>query len=859
MLKRFAKIAGIALGLLVLLSVLLTEIFEKKIGNTIVQEVQAQLTSDLQIDNFDLSLLRSFPRVSANLEGVVVEDAGGEVLLECKTLAFRFGLFSLFSSNIKVRSVVISDGALRVSIDKKGKPNYDIFKKSETEEPEVEEPSELSISLAKATLENIELIYEDESADQSILLQVEEATFSGEVSSTKFELETTAQLHSNFIETGTSRYLAGKKLGYDAKLLVDLDEGLYEFTDVLLEVDGNVFRIEGHIDEEPGFTEVDLAATIEEGNLEAIVQLLPADYLDYAGGLSSKGTFFFNATAQGRYNDRTMPAIQVDFGLKDGRVNSDRIDGSLKDVNFDASFTNGDKHTNATSHFVLNDFRAYLDKERVEMQLDVRNLDDPQIEFYLDGTLPLRSTYGLFGEQVTGGEGELEINELKVKGRYKDMIQNSRAGRVTMTGSVEFDDTGVTINDETMRFDRGKLLIDNNSLTIQELELEGAGSEIVLNGKFSNLLPVLFADDRNSKDAYLDFDATLTAGEIDIDRFVALTAVPEADTSSRRQQQEVVAQKSETEHREWLASFLEGTFEARVGRYTSGALEGTDFVGQLIFRDRQMQIKGETKTMDGSFTLDGKMMFIEEPILELKLIADHVSMSEFFRQTGNFGQETLTDKQVSGILNSKIWIQAYFDSDGNFLSDKLYVIAGIGLEKGRLRNFELLESFSKYVHIQELRDIEIVSLQNYLEIKGSKLYIPVMFIQSTALNLTISGTHTFDNYLDYNIKVNAGQVVMNRVKKYDPNMVPVTAKRNGWANLYYKIEGPMDSYDFRSAKKEIKQDFAQSEYLKRELRDRLIRHFGDIQLVEEPEAWNDIPEFSGFDENEDDEFLEGDW
>ncbi|MCB9297918.1 MAG: hypothetical protein H6559_33060 [Lewinellaceae bacterium] len=52
-------------------------------------------------------------------------------MLEAEELSFRFGLMSLFSSKIKVRSVVVSNGALNIEIDRQGNPNYDIFVESE--------------------------------------------------------------------------------------------------------------------------------------------------------------------------------------------------------------------------------------------------------------------------------------------------------------------------------------------------------------------------------------------------------------------------------------------------------------------------------------------------------------------------------------------------------------------------------------------------------------------------------------------------------------------------------------------------------------------------------------------------------
>ena len=50
-------------------------------------------------------------------------------------------------------------------------------------------------------------------------------------------------------------------------------------------------------------------------------------------------------------------------------------------------------------------------------------------------------------------------------GRYYDMARNARAGRVKASGVLEFDDTGVTINGEDLRFDRGEFVINRSTQT----------------------------------------------------------------------------------------------------------------------------------------------------------------------------------------------------------------------------------------------------------------------------------------------------------------------------------------------------------------------------------------------------------
>jgi hypothetical protein len=114
-----------------------------------------------------------------------------------------------------------------------------------------------------------------------------------------------------------------------------------------------------------------------------------------------------------------------------------------------------------------------------------------------------------------------------------------------------------------------------------------------------------------------------------------------------------------------------------------------------------------------------------------------------------------------------------------------------------------------------------------------------MFIQSNAMNLTLSGEHDFSNNFEYNIQVNAGQVLTNRFKKHDPNLRPIKAKRKGFFNLYYRVYGDLDNYEFESSKRRVEADFARSQYRKREIQRALVAEFGPIDLVQEPATWGD--------------------
>ena len=110
--------------------------------------------------------------------------------------------------------------------------------------------------------------------------------------------------------------------------------------------------------------------------------------------------------------------------------------------------------------------------------------------------------------------------------------------------------------------------------------------------------------------------------------------------------------------------------------------------------------------------------------------------------------------------------------------------------------------------------------------------------------MLLSGEHTFDNNIDYNIKVNAGQVLLTKFKKYNPSLDPQPAKKHGLFNLYFNVKGHIDDYEVETNKRKVKREFTRSESQKSAIEKALRAAFGEIDLIEEPKELEDkIPEY----------------
>ncbi len=849
--KKFLLYLVLSLLVLYLGLALLAGMFEEQIGQSLQAQINGQLKTDLQFEAFHLSLLRSFPRLSANFENVSLEDAFGDVLLEAEILSFRINPFSLLGQSIKVQSVRLSDGALRIRYDKRGRANYDLFRESKaTDKAKSKKSGTVKLSIQNARLQDVQLIYEDEVSGTEADIQLLHANMSGDFSAEEMVLQTDIALKSRFVDQGKNRYLTGRKIRLEGQTVLRPSEGYYAFNPLQISLEDNEFTIEGELEMQQAFSDYDLRISSEDGRLEGLLLFLPEDAFPALANLKSKGDFFFFADIKGRKTASSMPAIQAEFGLKSGRISSDFLAGDLKEVSFTGHFDNGKAHKATDSRLQITDFKAYLRREFLTGAFSLSNFKRPRLKCSFDGTLPLQALYPAFRQNhISDGMGQITFEQLQLEGRLRDMRQPSRMDRVEVSGRILLDDAGLIANGRKIFFDRGELVLSGNEVRLKGIELEAPGNEWTLEGYGNNLLPALLAPKGNPYAVHLRFSSSLEADQVDLDALLALTKTTEEneqivntpDSLSANATQEYLTSKGAASD-DGLFSMLDGRFEARIAHFNYEKIEANNFQGQLEFFGGHVKAKGKVEAMGGAFELNGTYFNLQEPYFKGQLFCRDVDVKEFFRQNDNFGQDILQDRHLSGRMESKISFTVPFDAKGNLLDKKLYVLAAVGIKEGELRNFEMLESFSTFVKIEDLRRIRFTNLYNYFEIRNRKIEIPRMYIQSNAMNMTLAGSYDFDYNYTFYLKVNAAQTLANRFKKHDPSLSPIPAKQQGWFNLYYKIWGHLDDYHYKVAKREVRQALAQSDHLKLLLKKRLLEEFGDVDFLQEPQNWDDAIE-----------------
>lgn len=271
---------------------------------------------------------------------------------------------------------------------------------------------------------------------------------------------------------------------------------------------------------------------------------------------------------------------------------------------------------------------------------------------------------------------------------------------------------------------------------------------------------------------------------------------------------------------------------------------GKDISGDLTLAGDEIQFNFKGSLSEGHVESKGTLTTVlPRPVFDATWTVKEINIEDLLSSFSNFEQTFITSENLSGRAN--IWATTTIPMDEHWNIREKEVTSKCALEihSGRLKNLKTLEDFSDYVHIEDLQDIRFSDLRNYLKIEGGKVFLPVMFIQSSAMNLSISGVHTFDQKIAYFLKLNAGQTVANKLRKTDFKKDLKDARKSGWINMYFVLEGSTSDVHYKQYRTAVIAGFEQSAQLKESLRKELVDQFGyDVYWVE-PNEWEDIPEY----------------
>ncbi len=803
---------GVIIAIFVVISIIFSTLYESKIKAYIIQQINNSIATEIDVKNVEFSVLKQFPYASLEFQKVTAKDAIKEnrkgTLFSAQSIYLQFNIIDILNENYVIKTVKIEDGIVNLKIDKYGKDNYHFWKESGASE------NQLSIALEKLSLKGVTFYLLNEYKNVDMSIEAVGLSLSGNFSQDEFTLKTQANLMIHQINENEQSIIKNKSVIINTSLAVNQTTKIYQINQGEIDIEKLKFNLTGNVVNQKVGVKLNLQSKGKDIAIKDLFSLLPKKNRETLSTYKTNGNITYNSTIFGEYSIKKTPEFNADFQLRQGTFTEKISNKSFTNIFMNGTFTNGYDNSANTSLLIIDSVNANFGAGKISGNCLISNFNNPHIKFNSKANVDLKTAKEFFKlDTLEAAEGNLEIN-LQYKGQINELsnIKASELRKLDAKGNARLTNAKLKLenNPNTVKKINGTFKFNNNDIDIDSLNFDINNSNFKLDGKFKNLLAFLFVENE-----YLAIKTNCHTNKLVLDDLLTNTT-DNSSTYTLNLPDKVIL-----------------NFKVTIDTFQFRKFNATNFKGKIQLEDKVL-----TATNISFHSMNGKVygnLAIddskgEEVLITSKVKTDKIDVYELFYQFENFGQKAISAENLKGKTSTSIEFASVFDKQLKVKKDKIYVLADVYIKNGELINYKPILALSKYIEVKELEHIKFNSLETQIEIKNETVHIPQTKIKSNALDLTFSGTHTFNNEIDYHFKVLMSAVLWGKAQKNkqeNTEFGQIEDDGLGKTSLFLHLTGTLDDYNIKYDTKGLKDSFKEDlKKEKRNLKKILNKEFG---------------------------------
>jgi hypothetical protein len=380
-----------------------------------------------------------------------------------------------------------------------------------------------------------------------------------------------------------------------------------------------------------------------------------------------------------------------------------------------------------------------LGKDPIDFSLQLtKPVSSMEFAGKLNGKFTLDNLKQFMGlEAGTNVSGSLKT-DISFSGN-KTAIDQQQYNRINLAGSVNLDNTryvskdypdGVTITNTRLDF-------TPSHVKLNSLEADVMGTHLSASGLLNNVLGYML------KDQLLEGRLNLMADKVNLNDWMG-TDTASGTASSSTQPFQVPAN----------ISFV---LDAKATQVKYDKVDYRNVRGNLILKNESVLLQNMSmEALDGFITLSGTYSTKEnkkEPGIALNYDVQNIDIQKAFNAYNTVQKLAPVGQFLSGKISSKLSLTGTL---GNDMMPDLNSLTGNGnllLIEGALKNFKPLEALANTLQVDELKEITMKDIKNYIEFTNGKVLIKPFPVKVKDIDMQIGGMHGFDQSLDYIIQM----------------------------------------------------------------------------------------------------------
>ncbi len=770
--------------------------YQDEVKEFVITELNKQLNSEIIVDgnNIDFTVIKNFPYASVDFKKVKALDANKskakDTLFSASLISLQFNLLDIFRKNYKIKKLVLENITLNLRIDKNGNDNYHFWKSSGDTTS-----IQFQFALEKIHLKSTRIIYDNQEQKQFYDFVINESLLSGSFSEKNYSMNIESDLFIKAIQSNNSNLLRKKNVSISGNLFVDNIVESYKFNNTKIGIESMIFEINGNIIKTADSPLLNIDIKGKDIDIRSVLSLIPAKYKGKINNYESDGDFYFEASIKGVLSKTETPFVNASFGIANADITQIKENITLRKVNLKGNFGSENKIEKKESYLKLSNFSALINEGNITGNLNLLNLSNPNFDGTIKADLKLNELQKFFRiDTIETIEGQLKIDvEFSGESKY---LESRKYENIKTTGGLVITDMNTKLKNNSLEFNKINADFDfnNNDLKINHFYGTISNSDFELEGYMRNIIGFVTKENED-----VIIEANLKADKINLN--------------------ELIANKTDDKNSKYKLKFsehIEADLKIDVKHIEFRKFEAAKVKGHIKLKDKSMILDPiNLSTMSGTINTSGYIDASDSTKVLITCFSDvdRINISKMFDSFENFNQTTLTNKNIKGVATAKIQFAAVFTPELKMDYDKLYAAADITIENGELNNVESMKSLSRFIELNELENIKFATLKNQIEIKNQVITIPKIEVKSNALNVYISGTHTFKNEINYKVKLSLNELLSKKAKKAkkeNDEFGEIADDGLGRTNIFLSMTGTVDKpiikYDSKSAIQNVKQD-----------------------------------------------------
>lgn len=755
--RRILLITAAGLVLCVTALMVLAFAYQDEVKAKLVAELNTYLLVPVQQSGIDLTLVERFPRASLALRNVFIHEIRTDsltpdTLLYAQDLYLEFSLLSLLRGNYTVNQVHGKGVRLYAGVDHHGQENWRIFRN------DTNSTGNTDLKLNKVTFDGLETRYRDARNGLDIRTASENLALRGRFREAGTELSVTGDVHLREWRDSQGLQLSDRHAEVKLKMNFGGADGAFRLEKGSEVLTGEVpVAVTLAVERDSKGPKLDLRASGFNMALGDLVDLLPesahkqlkhydlqgeADVaIHYAGPLEGDG-----------------PRLSVGMKVREGHMKERGSGAVFSNVRGELAVELSGR--GALQRLLVKDLRATAASGTIGGDVELVGQRQARLKADIQGDLSLGDLLHFARiDTLEEVKGRLKANA-NITGRLRDVADLNVADLkgLLINGTAELHDASLKLKGVRHRVTdlNAAFAIKGNDARVAGLTCAVQGNRIELSGELRNLVPYLLF-----KDQRLIVDARGNSPRIDL---ASLFSTSTEDTPVSSGDYAVV-----------LPAQIELDLNTSIDELVFEDFTATKILGAVRLKDRVLQISPLSFTsaqgaVMGSLRLDGRTT--DAYPLAITAQVEGMDLPKLFHEFRNFGQTFITDAHLKGRGDVRLTLTASLRPSLTLDQQSLHCIADLRIAQGELiahapmvavadylRTNKLVSPFVDTDKLKErLAHVRFAELENQIEIKDRAVHIPTMLVKSSAMDIEVSGTQTFDGGVDDHLNFRLGDL-----------------------------------------------------------------------------------------------------